>query len=103
MGQAKKRGSRNSRIAEAVQKIEEVKPKLIVCNKCKAELTEITHLNTKGMKGIEIAFGAHCHSCNSDTWAVRGDKEAVTDLLLAMEAETGSEVNLGTAKPGNAG
>jgi hypothetical protein len=101
LGQAKLRGSKELRIAEALAKIEPMKPRSIVCNNCKAELTDIGIMNTKGMRGIDAAFAAHCEACDHNTWAVRGDPNAVAELFAAMEETTGEEVKLGTAKLGN--
>lgn len=101
MGQAKSRGSREARIANAVEKVEVQKPKSIVCNNCQAVLTNIATVDTKSFKGIAAAFSAHCNACNKDTFAVRGQREAVADFFLEMENKAGFEVNIGTAKPGN--
>ena len=77
------------------------KPKSIVCNNCQAVLTTLTTVDTKSLKGIDAAFSAHCAACNQDTFAVRGQREAVADFFLEMENKAGFEVNIGTAKSGN--
>lgn len=97
MGQAKLRGDRNSRVAEAIKKIEELKPDHIVCNNCQANLVEIVTIDSRGMKGIEAAFAARCSACGHDTWAVSGDPDSVEALYMVMESETGGEVKTGIA------
>jgi hypothetical protein len=37
MGQAKYRGTKDDRAAQAIARIEALKPKFIVCNNCQAE------------------------------------------------------------------
>lgn len=49
------------------------------------------------MKGIEAAFAAHCSACDQDTWAIRGDPDAVADTFMAIESETGHEGKMGIA------
>lgn len=95
MGQAKLRGKRESRVIEAMKKIEALKPDHIVCNNCQAKLAKIVTLDSRGMKGIEAAFFAYCSACNHDTWAIRGDPDAVANLLMAMEGETGLKGKIG--------
>lgn len=95
MGQAKLRGTRDDRVAKAKQRIETLKPDHIVCNNCQANLTEIDILDTRGITGIEAAFSAHCTTCSNDTFAVKGDPDAVADIHLFLEMKTGSEVKMG--------
>lgn len=101
MGQAKLRGNRDARVAEALKKIEALKPGHIVCNNCQAELTEIATLDARGIPGIETAFGAHCTTCNHNTWAVRGDPDAVANLYASMESEMGPDIKTGIATASN--
>ena len=96
MGQAKKRGTLEQRKQAAIEKVLSLQPEFIVCNKCQGELTEIFPMDIRGMKGIEAAFGAHCYPCDHDTFALKGDPEAVADLVLAMEQSMGSEMRLGS-------
>lgn len=97
MGHAKQRGTQDQRIAAALEKVETLRPAQIVCNNCNAALTEIITLNSTGMNGIEAAFAAHCASCEHDTFAVRGDPDAVADFALLLEAANDTEVKLGMA------
>lgn len=97
MGQAKLRGNRDTRVDEVMKKVEALKPDHIVCNNCQASLTEIVTLDSRGMKGIEAAFAAHCTACNHDTWAIGGDPDAVAALHMTLENETGGKVKMGVA------
>ncbi|MDO9316246.1 MAG: hypothetical protein Q7T97_17055 [Burkholderiaceae bacterium] len=99
LGQARIRGSRDIRVAEAITKADRLKPPVIACNSCKIELTEIASLDASGLKGIEAAFGAHCVACDQDTWAVRGEIAAVQAFYVALEKAAGAKVQLGIAKP----
>lgn len=99
MGEAKHRGPRDTRVAEAVGKARLLRPPRLSCNVCHAELTDVAALETKQLKGIEQAFGAHCAVCDQDTWAVRGEPAAVRAFYAALEQASGQKVQLGTAKP----
>ena len=99
LGQAKIRGPRDARVADAIKKASPLKPPVIACNTCKTELTEIATLDASGLKGIQAAFGAHCVACDQDTWAVRGEIAAVQAFYAALEKAAGGKVQLGTAKP----
>ncbi len=99
MGQAKDRGTSEDRIAAAIRRRAVAHPPVIHCNCCKAELSNIGAADTSRLKGIEIAFSAHCAACDQDTWAVRGDIAAVKAFYAALEKAAGQAVQLGTAKP----
>jgi hypothetical protein len=99
VGQAKLRGERESRVAEALKKIEALKPDHIVCNNCQTRLTEIITLDSRDLDGIEAAFVAHCSACNHDTWAINGDHDAVANLFMAIESDAGQEGTMGIAIP----
>ena len=89
MGQAKQRGSLEQRVSAAKDRIEALRPKSIICNDCKAEITDIQDMDTKGMDGIEAAFAGICPKCNSSTYAVRGRRESVEAFMMAMAKATG--------------
>lgn len=97
MGQAKLKGNRSARVAAALKKIEVLKPDHVICNNCKVELPELITLDTRNMHGVEAAFGAHCQACDSVTWAVLGDPDAVSALYEMMENEAGTPLKTGTA------
>ncbi len=99
MGQAKIRGSRDARVAQAIVEAGKSKPPVIACNTCGTELTDIAPLDASRLKGIEAAYGAHCQACDQDTWAVRGEVAAVRAFYAALEKAAGAKVQLGIAKP----
>ena len=63
MGQAKLRGTPEQRKQAAIERQLSLRPKHIVCNNCKAELTEMQPIDISGMRGIDAAFAAHCPHC----------------------------------------
>ena len=95
MGQAKQRGSLEQRVSTAKDRIEALRPKSIICNECKAEITDIQDMDTKGMEGIEAAFAGICPKCNSSTYAVRGRREAVEAFMMGMAKASGEVPLLG--------
>lgn len=99
MGQARNRGPRDTRVAEAMVRAGQSGPPKLHCNACQAELTEVAALETKQLKGITQAYGAHCAACDQDTWAVRGEPAAVRAFYAALEQAAGQKVQLGTARP----
>ncbi len=98
MGEAKRRGSRDSRVAEAVAKLKALQPDFIECNNCNSKLTDIELMDTRGTPGIEAAFGAYCSNCESITWALLGDPDAVADFYATLESEVGPDIKIGSAK-----
>jgi hypothetical protein len=97
MGQAKNRGTQEQRASEAKEKIEALKPAFIVCNACKAEVTNIHAMDTRGMNGIQAVFSGLC-TCDNVTYAMLGDKDAVTDLMLALESSHDERGMIGVQK-----
>ena len=100
MGEAKNRGPQEDRVAAALKRAAELKPPVISCNACHAELPEVERLDASALKGIELAFKAHCTTCDQDTWAIRGEPVAVRAFYTALETSTGQRVQLGSTKPG---
>lgn len=100
MGDAKRRGTREQRITAAIAKVEALRPSVIICNGCNAELREVLRLDSRNMKGIEAAYAAHCSNCASDTFALKGDAEAVASFFATMEEVTGEEGKIGSAFAG---
>jgi hypothetical protein len=95
MGQANKRGSREDRAAEAEAKIKAMTPKVIICNHCQAEITDIHAMDTRSMPGIDAAFAGMC-TCGQSTWALAGDQAAVARVSRALQDEIGSEPLIGS-------
>ncbi|MEI7429977.1 MAG: hypothetical protein WCL27_05930 [Betaproteobacteria bacterium] len=96
MGQAKQRGSLEQRIFAAKDRVEAMKPKSLICNDCKAEITEIQVMDTKGADGIDAAYAGICPACNSSTYAVRGRRESVEAFMMGMAKASGEVPLLGT-------
>jgi hypothetical protein len=90
MGQAKQRGSLEERARQAQEKIEALKPSMIVCNECKGEITDVHAMDTRGMPGIRAVFVGVC-GCGCTTHAMIGDPSAVAELAEAMEATMGEQ------------
>jgi len=89
MGQAKRRGSLEQRMAEAKGRIDALRPAAIVCNDCKSEITEIEDMNIRGMTGIDAAFAGVCKQCKGTTYAIKGDPVSVEALMMALSESTG--------------
>lgn len=99
MGQARDRGSRDDRVAASRQRAEQQRPPHIACNVCKAELPEVLALDVGKLRGIEVAYQAHCKACDQDTWAVRGEPAAVRAFYAVLEQAAGQKLRMGTAMP----
>lgn len=101
MGQAKLRGTPEQRKQAAIERQLSLRPKHIVCNNCKAELTDMQPMDISGMRGIEAAFTAHCPHCSHDTYAIKGEREAVANMHMAIEDATGTEAQVGVVPAAN--
>lgn len=95
MGQAKQRGSQAERIRQAQERIEAQKPDFIVCNNCQTHILDFRAMNTRGMEGIDAAFGGVCPSCKQTTYAIKGKPDAVADFSLAMDEVMGADAKVG--------
>jgi len=98
MGEAKKRGTLQERAAAAMQqRSAAVAAPRIVCNGCQAELQDIHQVDVGQLRGIDLAFKAHCAACDQETWAVRGETASVRAFYEALEKAAGQKVRLGTS------
>lgn len=95
MGQAKRRGTPDQRKQAAIERQLSLRPKYVLCNNCKAELTELVPMDIAGLKGIDAAFAAHCPHCQNDTFAIKGEPQAVAMLHMAIEDQAGAESKVG--------
>lgn len=93
MGQAKQRGTREQRIAQARAKIDADRPAKIVCNSCSAEVGSIDLVDTKGLRGIEGIWMGRCE-CGHITFAAAGEPQAVQAFFDALDPD--SELLLGS-------
>lgn len=101
MGQAKLCGTLEQRKQAAIEKQLSLRPKYVKCNNCEAELTEMQPMDISGIPGIEAAFAAHCPHCDHDTYAIKGEREAVAQMHMAIEDATGSESRAGVVPHAN--
>jgi Zn finger protein HypA/HybF involved in hydrogenase expression len=102
MGQARLRGTPEQRKLAAIDKQLSLRPKYVVCNNCQANLTELQPMDISGMAGIDAAFAAHCPHCDHDTFAIKGEREAVARMHMAIEDATASESRPGVVPSANA-
>jgi Zn finger protein HypA/HybF involved in hydrogenase expression len=101
MGQAKLRGTTEQRKQAAVERQLSLRPKHIVCNNCQATLTEMQPMDISGIRGIDAAFAAHCPHCDHDTYAIKGEREAVANMHMAIEDATDTESQIGAVPSAN--
>lgn len=96
MGQARGRGSREQRVAQAQERAAALRPRVLVCGNCETEVTEFQALDHRGMVGVTAAYGGICPSCHHMVVAAAGDKEAVARVLeyFALTSTAGGEVIL---------
>lgn len=95
MGQAKQRGSTEDRAAQAIARIEAIRPKFIVCNNCQAEIMDVQVMDSRGMAGIDGVFAGMC-DCGHSTWAMAGDREAVASAMMSLQETMGGDAVLGS-------
>ncbi len=101
MGQAKLRGTPAQRKEAAIERQLSLRPKYIRCNNCQAELTEMTPMDIAGIRGIDAAFAAHCPHCGHDTYAIKGEREAVAQMHMAIEDAAGAQAQAGVVPAAN--
>lgn len=92
MGQAKRRGTREDRAKQAQMHSDKRKPTLpqsIECNQCNAELTDITQLPAHWIEGITLAGASICPHCDSETFVLEGEQDAIERFRLALSEEEG--------------
>lgn len=92
MGQAKQRGSRDARVAQAFAKLEANRPEKLVCNACGADVTTINPVSTRGLRGLESIWVGQC-DCGQTTFAASGDPKSVQAFFEAISQDT--ELTLG--------
>jgi hypothetical protein len=93
MGQAKLRGERAQRVAQAHAKIEATRPDKLVCNGCGAAVPTIHPVSTRGLKGIEAIWVGQC-DCGQTTFAASGEPQAVQAFFDALGSD--AELTLGS-------
>jgi hypothetical protein len=93
MGQAKRRGTLDDRIAQANARIEATRPEKLVCNGCGADVTTIHPVSTRGLSGIDAIWVGQCE-CGQTTFAASGDPRAVQAFFDALGSD--AELTLGS-------
>lgn len=99
MGQAKQRGTKEQRVAQAQAKLAALRPETLVCGSCKTAFAEFEALDTRGLVGIDAAFGGPCPACGESVVAFKGDPDAVADAILAWQDMMGSKGVIGSQSP----
>ena len=92
MGQAKRRGTLEDRVAQAQAKLFAGKPEKLVCNSCGADVTQINPVSTRGLRGLESIWVGQC-DCGHTTFAANGEPKAVQAFFEAISLDT--ELTLG--------
>lgn len=100
MGQAKRRGSLEQRIAAAQARIEATRPEKLVCNGCGADVTTIHPVSTRGLSGVEAIWVGQC-DCGQTTFAASGEPHAVQAFFDALGSDT--ELTLGSQRQDGSG
>jgi hypothetical protein len=93
MGQAKRRGTLDDRIAQANARIEATRPEKLVCNGCGADVTTIHPVSTRGLPGIDAIWVGQC-DCGQTTFAASGDPGAVQAFFDVLGSD--AELTLGS-------
>lgn len=93
MGQAKRRGNREERIAQAKKIIEELMPKEIKCNVCGLLTSEITSHDARGLDGVTGVYVGNCDKCQNKTIAMTGDPQRVKSIMSLLAEGMGLGVD----------
>lgn len=103
MGQAKRRGTPEQRVAEAIERARGLFPDSVKCNNCQADLTDIQPMDVRGLEGMRLAGVAHCGACQHETWVLDGDATGLQLFQRFLAERHGNEaVSMGLARrPGN--
>ncbi|MCM3609527.1 hypothetical protein M4D49_29055 [Cupriavidus pauculus] len=99
MGQAKQRGTKEQRIAQAKEKLAALRPETLVCGACQTAFSEFEAMDTRGMRGIDAAFAGQCPSCRETVIAFKGEPDAVADAAIAWQDAMGVDGKLGSQSP----
>lgn len=89
MGQAKLRGSHEQRVEQAKARIDALRPAFIICNDCKAQITNIEVMDTRGIIGVDACFAGICEKCNGTSYAIKGTPEGCEAIAAALTNATG--------------
>lgn len=95
MGQAKRRGTKEERIAQAQARVSALRPEKLVCGKCKADIVEFETMETRVLPGLDAAYAGNCPQCGHSTWAFKGTDEAMADAAAIIEEMVGEQLQMG--------
>lgn len=93
MGQAKRRGSQEERVAQAQARIEATRPEKLICNGCKAEVSDLHPVSTRGLRGLQAIWVGQC-GCGQTTFSAVGEPQAVEAFFTALSEN--AELTLGS-------
>lgn len=91
MGDAKRRGTQEQRVAAAQARLREGLPAEVTCNHCQATLTDIEGVDVRGFTGMKVAGVAHCPACLHDTWVLDGTPDAMVDFQMGLDSVHGAD------------
>lgn len=100
MGQARRRGNLEQRVAQAQARILATRPDKLVCNGCGADVTSIHPVSSRGLTGIDSIWVGQC-DCGQTTFAASGDPRAVQAFFDALGSDT--ELTLGSQRQDGSG
>lgn len=60
-------------------------------------------IDISNIQGIDAAFAAHCPHCDHDTFAIKGEREAVANMHMAIEDAMGAESKAGVVPSADKG
>jgi len=100
MGQAKRRGDLEQRMAQAQARVAATRPEKLVCNGCGADVTTIHPVSTRGLAGIDAIWVGQCE-CGQTTFAASGDAKAVQAFFDALSSD--AELTLGSQRQDGSG
>ena len=87
VGQAKQRGTKEQRVAQAHAKLAALRPETLVCGSCKTAFAEFEALGTRGLAGIDAAFGGPCPTCGESVVAFKDDAAGKAGISTLAELE----------------
>lgn len=90
MGQAKIRGDKHQRASQAIAKRDSLKPKFVVCDDCKHEVSNLETNESRNIPGIDAVFSGNCE-CGATCFAIYGEPATAARLLSFLKAAIENE------------
>ncbi len=88
MGEARRRGTLEERIASARARADALRPAFIVCNGCAARLEDVARVDVAPMPGLDAVHVARCSACDAETYDAQGTPEALRAFAEFMRSQT---------------